>query len=122
MVEPSRAKKVNRPRYRASPPVSWAIRVCAPDQANDTAAPLISCSSNKGQNHGTNGKSGRKTIPVQTKNSVTLRVPNRSIKTPIWIARNMATTDRAPTRMPTSEASNPSDRPYSGIRKVWKST
>ena len=111
MVEPSRAKKVNRPRFRASPSASWAMRVCAPDQAKETAAPLISCSSNKGQNHGTNGNSGAKAIPDQTKNNVTLRVPNRSIKTPIWIARNIATTERAPTRMPTSEASNPSDRP-----------
>jgi hypothetical protein len=46
---------------------------------------------------------------VQTKNSVSLRVPNRSISTPMWIDRNIATIERAPTRMPTSVASNPSD-------------
>jgi hypothetical protein len=82
-----------------------------PTQAKDTAAPLISCSSNKAQNHGTNGNRGAKAIPVQTKNNVTLRVPKRSIKTPIWIDRNIAMIERAPARRPTSEASNPSDRP-----------
>jgi len=57
-------------------------------------------------------------MPVQTKNSVTRRVPKRSIKTPIWIDKNIATIERAPTSMPISDASSPSDSPYSGIRKV----
>ena len=118
VVEPSRAKKVNRPRERASPSANCAISVCAPDQANDTAAPFTSCSNNRPQNQGTSGKSGANTMLVQTKNSVTLRVPNRSISTPIWIDRNIATSERAPTRMPTSAASNPSDSVKSGIKKV----
>jgi hypothetical protein len=52
---------------------------------------------------------GARTMLVQTKNSVTLRVPKRSISTPMWIDRSIATIERAPTRMPTSAASNPSD-------------
>jgi hypothetical protein len=69
---------------------------------------LTSCSSKKAQNPGTSGNSGAKAIPDQTKNKVTLRVPKRSIRTPIWIDKNKATIERAPTRMPISEASNPS--------------
>ncbi len=99
------------PIYPASPPASWAIRVCAPDQAKETAAPLTSCSSSKAQNPGTSGNSGAKAIPVQTKNKVTLRVPNRSIITPIWIDRNKARIERAPTRIPISAVSRPSERP-----------
>jgi len=110
-VEPSRAKKLNRPIYLASPSASWAIRVCAPDQAKDTAAPLISCSSKSAQKFAASGNSGARTMPLQTKTSVTARVPKRSISTPIWIDRNRARIDRAPTRMPISQASSPSERP-----------
>ncbi len=111
MVEPSRAKKLNRPMYLASPSASWAISVWAPDQANDTAAPLTSCSASNVQNPGISGKSGANAIPIQTKNKVTRRVPNRSINTPTWIDRKSATIERAPTSMPILVASNPSDRP-----------
>src|SRR5580693_7832708 len=55
-----RAKKLNRPRYSASPSANWAIKVCEPDQANCSAPPLITCSSSKGQNHGSSGKTGAK--------------------------------------------------------------
>src|SRR5215469_8624746 len=88
VVEPNRAKKLNLPIYPASPSASWAIKVCAPDQAKETAAPLTSCNSSKVQNPGISGNNEAKTIPVQTKNKVTLRVPKRSISTPIWIDRN----------------------------------
>ena len=81
----------------------------SPDQANDTAAPLTSCKTNKLQNHGTRGNNGARIMLTQTKNSVTLRVPKRSISTPMCIDSNIATIERAPTRMPTSAASNPSD-------------
>jgi hypothetical protein len=70
---------------------------------------LISCNASKLQSHGTSGNSGARTMPVQTKNSVILHVPKRSISTPMWIDRNIVTIERAPTRMPTSAASNPSD-------------
>jgi hypothetical protein len=30
-------KKLNRPRYSASPSANWAIKVCEPDQANCSA-------------------------------------------------------------------------------------
>jgi hypothetical protein len=42
-VEPSRAKKLNLPIYLASPWVSWAISVCAPDQAKEEAAQICVC-------------------------------------------------------------------------------
>ena len=87
------------------------MRVCAPDQAKETAAPLISCSSSKVQNPGTSGNSGANAIPVQTKTKVTLRVPNRSISTPIWIDRNKARIERPPTKIPISDASSPSESP-----------
>ena len=37
-VVPIRAKKLNRPRYSASPSANWAIKVCEPDQPNCSAA------------------------------------------------------------------------------------
>ena len=49
-------------------------------------------------------------MPIQTKNSVTRRVPNRSISTPTWIDRNTASAERAPTIIPTSPALMPSER------------
>jgi hypothetical protein len=81
-VVPMRAKKLNRPRYSASPSANWAIKVCEPDQANCSAAPLTIGSSSNGQNQGSSGKTGAMAIAVQTKNKVTRRVPNRSISTP----------------------------------------
>src|SRR5262249_17428098 len=66
-----RAKKLKRPRYSASPSANWAIKVCEPDQANCSAAPLTTCSSSKGQNQGSSGKTGAKAIAVQTKNKAT---------------------------------------------------
>ena len=66
---------------------------------------------NNAQKPGASGNNGASAIPIQTKTSVTARVPNRSIRTPIWIDRNKARNDRAPTRMPISAASSPSDRP-----------
>ena len=42
--------------------VNWAIKVCEPDQANCSAPPLTTCSSSKGQNHGSSGKTGAKAI------------------------------------------------------------
>src|SRR3984893_2030778 len=114
VVEPSRAKKLNFPIYPASPSASWAISVCAPDQAKETAAPLTSCSTNKAQNPGTSGNSGAKAIPAQTKNKVTRRVPKRSIRTPMWIDRNKATIERAPTTKRPSGGRGP---PRSAIKK-----
>ena len=107
---PIRAKKLKRPIYPASPSANCAIKVCDPDQAKDRAPPLTICSSNSGQNHGTSGKTGARQIPVHTKNSVTRRVPKRSIRTPIWIDRNTASAERAPTMTPISPAFMPSDR------------
>src|SRR5205823_1304624 len=103
-VVPMRAKKLNRPIYSASPSASWAIKVCKPDQANCSAAPLSTCTSSNAQNHGTSGKIGANAIAVHTKNRVTRRVPRRSIKTPTWIDRNTASSERPPTSMPTSPA------------------
>ena len=78
-----------------------------PTRQSETAAPLTSCSSNRAQKLGTSGNSGASSIPVQTNTSVTARVPNRSIKTPIWIDRNRARIERAPTRMPISRGVEP---------------
>ena len=52
------------------------------------------------QPDGSSGKTGASAIADQTKNSVTRRVPNRSISTPIWIDRNTASSERPPTSMP----------------------
>jgi hypothetical protein len=46
-VEPSWAKNLNLPIYPASPLASWAVSACAPDQANETTAPLTNCRNNK---------------------------------------------------------------------------
>src|SRR5205085_3407665 len=97
---PIRAKKLKRPIYPASPSASCAIRVCEPDQAKDKAPPLTICNKSRGQNHGTSGKTGAKQIPVHTKNSVTRRVPNGSIKSPTCIDGNTARDERAPTSVP----------------------
>jgi hypothetical protein len=107
---PIRAKKLKRPIDPASPSASCAIRVCDPDHAKDSAPPLTICSSRSGQNHGTSGKTGARQMPIQTKNSVTRRVPNRSIKTPIWIDKKTASAERAPTIAPISAALMPSER------------
>ena len=111
MVVPSRAKKLNRPMYSASPSASCAISVCDPDQAKDNAPPLMICNSSNGQNHVNNGKTGARAIAVHTKNKVTRRVPNRSINTPTWIDRNRANKWRPPTSTPTSPALMPSESP-----------
>src|SRR6516225_6170590 len=95
-----RAKKLNLPRYSASPSANWAIKVCRPDQANCSAPPLTTCSSSKGQNHGSSGKTGANAIAVQTKNKATRRVPSRSMSAPTWIDRNTASNERAPTKHP----------------------
>ena len=110
-VEPMREKKLNRPRYSASPWVNCAIKVCDPDQAKDSAPPLMICSSSKGQNHGNSGNTGAKAMAVQTKNNVTRRVPKRSIVLPMWIDRNTASRERPPTSAPISPALIPSDSP-----------
>jgi hypothetical protein len=59
--------------------------VCAPEQANDTAAPFINCSSNRGQNHGTNGNSGAK-IGDQHKVEVITRKSARVLVTALSAA------------------------------------
>jgi hypothetical protein len=105
-----RAKKLNRPINSASPSASWAIRVCEPDQAKDSAAPFSTCTSSNAQNQGTSGKIGASTIAAQTKKRVTRRVPRRSISTPTWIDRNTASSERPPTSMPTSPALMPRER------------
>ena len=109
IVVPSRAKKLNRPICSVSPSVSCAISVCDPDQPNDSAPPLTICNSISGQNDGTSGNTGASTIAAQTKNSVTRRVPNRSINTPTWIDRNTGSRCRAPASNPTSPALMPND-------------
>src|SRR3984893_3506192 len=110
-IEPMRAKKLNRSIYSASPSDSWAIRVWEPDQANCNAPPLTVCNNSSGQNQGITGKSGAEAIATQIKNKVTRRVPYRSISTPIWIDRNTARNERAPTNRPIWPALIPSDRP-----------
>lgn len=110
-VVPIRVKKLNRPRYSASPSASWAMSVCDPDQANDSAPPLMICTKRSGQNHGISGNTGASVIAIPMQTSVTRRVPYRSINTPRWIDRNTARNDRAPTSSPICPALIPSDRP-----------